>query len=94
MQFTDMHQTYLHADLACSSHSCVTAPQVYVSMHDGHRTKAWRIHLAKGTRSRLQEDVVASRLVCLWPASCFLATPSLALSHNPPQVLDAVTAPR
>ena len=43
--------------------SCDSAAQVYVSIHDGHRTKAWRIHLAKGTRSRLQEDVVASRLV-------------------------------
>ena len=37
--------------------------QVYVAIHDGHRTKALRIHLAKGTRSRLQEDDVASRLV-------------------------------
>lgn len=37
--------------------------QVYVAIHDGHRTKALRIHLAKGMRSRLQEDDVASRLV-------------------------------
>ena len=37
--------------------------QVYVAIHDGHRTKALRIHLQKGTRNRLQEDDVASRLV-------------------------------
>ncbi|CAK0738768.1 hypothetical protein CVIRNUC_001090 [Coccomyxa viridis] len=37
--------------------------KVYVAIHDGHRTKALRIHLQKGTRNRLQEDDVASRLV-------------------------------
>ena len=51
--------------LAQHSPSSNSAVQVYVSIHDGHRTKAWRIHLAKGTRTRLQEDVVASRLVRL-----------------------------
>lgn len=41
--------------------------QVYVAIHDGHRTKALRIHLTKGIRNRLQEDDVASRLVRLTP---------------------------
>ena len=61
--------------------------QVYVAIHDGHRTKALRIHLAKGTRSRLQEDDVASRLVhhfsSVQPSALFTALlHDSHVSHN------------
>ena len=59
--------------------------QVYVAIHDGHRTKALRIHLAKGTRSRLQEDDVASRLVhhffTVQPSALFTANNTVLLYH-------------
>lgn len=39
------------------------AVQVYVAVHDGVTSRACRVHLSKGARSRLEEDAVASRLV-------------------------------
>ena len=46
-----------------------------MAIHDGHRTKALRIHLQKGTRNRLQEDDVASRLVISLDPPKFLQLP-------------------
>lgn len=37
--------------------------QVCVATHDGHTTRAYSLRLTKGARDRIQEDVVASRLV-------------------------------
>ncbi|KAK9917941.1 hypothetical protein WJX75_009936 [Coccomyxa subellipsoidea] len=37
--------------------------KVYVAVHDGASSRACRVHLSKGARSRLDEDAVASRLV-------------------------------
>jgi len=37
--------------------------KVCVATHDGHTTRAYSLRLTKGARDRIQEDVVASRLV-------------------------------
>lgn len=54
--------------------------QVYVAVHNGAATRACRVHLAKGARSRLEEDAVASRLVLRGlAASCGLDVAARAL---------------
>ena len=37
--------------------------QVCIATHDGHTTKAYNLRLSKGSRDRISEDAVASRLM-------------------------------